>query len=254
MFPIKDAVDRKLAASFFFCLPNMDKTHRLSQSRTRPLGGLLSAVGLIFVFLAVAACSEGTTTTPDVPNTVTPVGEVVQPLASENSIPTKLVVDPTTSEPTPAPVIREIPTKTAQPIIEIEPTKVDENSDRDDDGGSVQPPTVEESGKATSVATVMPSHTVQIPLETATPLLTAIPTFTPIAAPTETSTPLPVGTTMPTQSPVPVPTEPVLINTPIPIENLASDFTLPSIQGSAYSLSQFRNEKPVAIVFYRAYW
>ena len=50
------------------------------------------------------------------------------------------------------------------------------------------------------------------------------------------------------------PTEPPLINTPSPVANTAPDFTLPSIQGVNYSLSQFRGERPVAVVFYRAYW
>ncbi len=54
--------------------------------------------------------------------------------------------------------------------------------------------------------------------------------------------------------PTPEPTEPPLINTPGPVANIAPDFTLPSIQGPEYTLTQFRGEKPVAIVFYRAYW
>ena len=49
-------------------------------------------------------------------------------------------------------------------------------------------------------------------------------------------------------------TEPPLINTPVPVANTAPDFTLPSVQGVEYTLSQFRGEKPVAVVFYRAYW
>ena len=59
-----------------------------------------------------------------------------------------------------------------------------------------------------------------------------------------------------TVAPIPTPeaTEPVLINTPAPVANLAPDFTLPSIQGPDYTLSSFRGEKPVLVVFYRAYW
>ena len=49
-------------------------------------------------------------------------------------------------------------------------------------------------------------------------------------------------------------TDPVLINTPVPVANLAPDFTLPSIQGTEYTLSDFRGEQPVLVVFYRAYW
>ena len=53
----------------------------------------------------------------------------------------------------------------------------------------------------------------------------------------------------------PEPTEPPLINTPVPVATeLAPDFTLPSIQGSEYTLSDFRGEQPVLVVFYRAYW
>jgi len=60
--------------------------------------------------------------------------------------------------------------------------------------------------------------------------------------------------TEPEVQPAPEPTEPPLINTPVPVANTAPDFTLPSIQGPEYTFSQFRGEKPVAIVFYRAYW
>ena len=64
------------------------------------------------------------------------------------------------------------------------------------------------------------------------------------------------GTSPPTSvsNPSPPPTEPPLINTPVPVANTAPDFTLPSVQGVEYTLSQFRGEKPVAVVFYRAYW
>ncbi len=56
------------------------------------------------------------------------------------------------------------------------------------------------------------------------------------------------------EDPTAEPTEPPLVNTPGPVSNIAPDFTLPSIQGSEYTLSQFRGEKPVVVVFYRAYW
>ena len=55
-------------------------------------------------------------------------------------------------------------------------------------------------------------------------------------------------------APSPAPTEPPLINTPVPVADTAPDFTLPSVQGVDYWLSQFRGTKPVAVVFYRAYW
>ncbi len=65
-----------------------------------------------------------------------------------------------------------------------------------------------------------------------------------------------VGVPVETSSPdsMPEPTEPALVNTPVPVSNIAPDFTLPSVQGPEYTLSQFRGEKPVAVVFYRAYW
>ncbi|MBT3995224.1 MAG: redoxin domain-containing protein [Chloroflexi bacterium] len=53
---------------------------------------------------------------------------------------------------------------------------------------------------------------------------------------------------------IPDPTEPPLVNTPGPVSNIAPDFKLPSIQGAEYTLSQFRGEQPVVVVFYRAYW
>jgi len=59
---------------------------------------------------------------------------------------------------------------------------------------------------------------------------------------------------IPTAAPAAEPTEPVLINTPVPVANLAPDFTLPSIQGPEYTLSSFKGDKPVLVVFYRAYW
>lgn len=36
--------------------------------------------------------------------------------------------------------------------------------------------------------------------------------------------------------------------------NLAPDFTLPSAAGGVVTLSQFRGNKSVVLVFYRAYW
>ena len=47
---------------------------------------------------------------------------------------------------------------------------------------------------------------------------------------------------------------PVLINTPGPVALLAPDFTLPSIDGQEYTLSELRGKQSVLVVFYRAYW
>jgi hypothetical protein len=96
------------------------------------------------------------------------------------------------------------------------------------------------------------------------------PPSSPTVAPTSTSpSPTPVSGDLdgesysqvavpePTIEPTgatPEPTEPVLVNTPVPVSNVAPDFTLPSVQGSEYTLSSFRGEQPVAVVFYRAYW
>ncbi|MBT4126191.1 MAG: redoxin domain-containing protein [Chloroflexi bacterium] len=74
---------------------------------------------------------------------------------------------------------------------------------------------------------------------------------TPIPA---TLTPDAEASEQSTQIAAPDPTEPPLINTPAPVSNLAPDFTLPSVQGDEYTLSSFRGDKPVAVVFYRAYW
>ncbi len=82
----------------------------------------------------------------------------------------------------------------------------------------------------------------------------------PVASgPSPTAAPAAVlESTAPTSAPavdVPAePTEPTLVNTPGPVTSTAPDFTLTSIQGDEYSLSQFRGDKPVAVVFYRAYW
>lgn len=63
----------------------------------------------------------------------------------------------------------------------------------------------------------------------------------------------PVATETPAQV-APVATEPPLINTPVPVVSGAPDFALPSVQGPEYTLSQFRDDKAVAVVFYRGYW
>ena len=71
---------------------------------------------------------------------------------------------------------------------------------------------------------------------------TATPTGTPVPAPAAVSeTPAPTSL-------------PVLVNTPGPVAMLAPDFTLPSIQGPEYTLSEYRGKQPVLVVFYRAYW
>ena len=81
------------------------------------------------------------------------------------------------------------------------------------------------------------------PTDAAEDLVTSAPTI----APTSPDTPQ-------AKEPTAEPTEPPLINTPGPVLNTAPDFTLPSVQGTDFTLSQFQGEKPVAVVFYRGYW
>ena len=81
------------------------------------------------------------------------------------------------------------------------------------------------------------------PADAAEDLFTAAPTVAPTSPDTPQAT-----------EPAAEPTEPPLINTPGPVSNTAPDFTLPSVQGTDFTLSQFQGEKPVAVVFYRGYW
>jgi hypothetical protein len=73
---------------------------------------------------------------------------------------------------------------------------------------------------------------------------------------TEASVPVAAEPTAPVSSTIASqpPADPDLVNTPVPVSNEAPDFTLPSIQGSEYTLSSFQGEQPVLVVFYRAYW
>ena len=78
------------------------------------------------------------------------------------------------------------------------------------------------------------------------------PGTSPVVAAPTVAAPDAAPTTSPaTPDPTPLP---VLVNTPGPVANLAPDFTLPSIHGLEYTLSQYRGKQPVAVVFYRAYW
>ena len=107
-------------------------------------------------------------------------------------------------------------------------------------GGSSADSPEQTSSTTSAVVTPEPN------IATATQATSVSPDEATDASPSiSTSTPLAM---------VPEPTEPVLINTPVPVTNLAPDFTLPSIQGTEYTLSDFRGEQPVLVVFYRAYW
>ena len=64
--------------------------------------------------------------------------------------------------------------------------------------------------------------------------------------------------TTPTQAPEPTASDVSLtLSEDVAVEALstAPDFTLPAAnKGTEISLAQFRDDKPVVIVFYRAYW
>ncbi len=90
--------------------------------------------------------------------------------------------------------------------------------------------------------------------------VSAAPAATSVVA---TKAPAPVATDTPTVAPTATdePDErmdeednPELVNTPGPVAKLAPDFTLPSIDGQRYTLSEYRGQQPVLVVFYRAYW
>ena len=90
------------------------------------------------------------------------------------------------------------------------------------------------------------------------PIATAVSKSDTSSAVAATETATPTGTPVPAPAAVsetPAPTSlPVLVNTPGPVAMLAPDFTLPSIQGPEYTLSEYRGKQPVLVVFYRAYW
>ncbi len=113
------------------------------------------------------------------------------------------------------------------------------SSDPDEPTTSAIEPTVETRSTESPERTETPS-----PTETPGPAMTDDePKSTPEASATEAPTII-----------APVATEPPLINTPVPVTNAAPDFALPSVQGPEYTLSQFREDKSVAVVFYRGYW
>lgn len=52
----------------------------------------------------------------------------------------------------------------------------------------------------------------------------------------------------------PVENAPATGNFPPSIGDMAPDFTLPAATGGEVTLSQFRGDRPVVLVFYRAFW
>ncbi len=86
------------------------------------------------------------------------------------------------------------------------------------------------------------------------------PTATPVPEPTEApppaDTPAPAATTAPAPDDTPAPSE-----TTAPAVTFAEDdadkafdFTLPNAHGGDVTLSQYRDDKNVVLVFYRAFW
>ncbi len=125
-------------------------------------------------------------------------------------------------------------------------------------------PTPEPTATPEPVATATPvPPTPMSPADTPAPQPTSTPapvaTATPVP-PTATPTPRPTPTSVPTATPTPVPTAtptPVPTATPVPptpARELALDFTLPNAQGGEVTLSDYRGEKNVVLVFYRAFW
>ena len=71
----------------------------------------------------------------------------------------------------------------------------------------------------------------------------------PATTATATVTPAPTATAVPPPTPVPTPT-----TAPPDDTDLAFDFTLPNAHGGDVTLSNFRGDKNVVLVFYRAFW
>ena len=68
------------------------------------------------------------------------------------------------------------------------------------------------------------------------------------APPTATDTPAPPP------APTPQPTTTSAPQPPAPAMAAAVNFSLPSAQGPQYTLSSFAGQRPVVVVFYRAFW
>ena len=74
------------------------------------------------------------------------------------------------------------------------------------------------------------------------PTPTPVPAETPTAAPDPTATPEPMETTAPS------------VTFADDAADLAPDFMLPNAHGGEVTLSDFRDDKNVVLVFYRAFW
>ena len=75
----------------------------------------------------------------------------------------------------------------------------------------------------------------------------------PTATPEPEDTPEPAPTAVPTEPPEPTATTAPSV-TFVDESDMASDFTLPNAHGGDVTLSQYRDDKNVVLVFYRAFW
>ncbi len=82
------------------------------------------------------------------------------------------------------------------------------------------------------------------------PTPTAVPTETPPPA----DTPAPAATTAPADTPAPSETTAPAVTFAEDDADKAPDFTLPNAHGGDVTLSQYRDDKNVVLVFYRAFW
>ncbi|MCE2464321.1 MAG: hypothetical protein J4F46_10550, partial [Dehalococcoidia bacterium] len=153
-----------------------------------------------------------------------------------------------------------IPTNTPAPSpVHAEPTPIPSSTAITNPVDSPTPdatyaPPPEPTGGPTPTATQGPTS-VTDPVDN--PTLEPTPSLTPTVAaeptPAPESTPAPPPTAAPTHTPVPTEMPPADM-TGNEINDLAHDFTLPSVSGDTHSLQSYREDKSVVLVFYRAFW
>jgi len=192
------------------------------------------AISLIAVFALTVACeTEGTdpvVSGQESPATVEqqPVNPTQSPAKTDDDVMER--IDTPESAPTEAPSVRDN-TGSNSPEVSDTPIPATPALKTDDAQPQTEAPTPPDDSDSNSPDV----------------------SDTPVPA-TAAPTPAPTESIEATKPAIVEPTEPPLINTPSPVANLAPDFTLPSVLGNEYTLSQFRGDKPVAVVFYRAYW
>ena len=186
------------------------------------------------ILLALAACS------PNDPTGTPASTEPPPPLADPTAIPTN------TSAPSPV---------QAEPTLIPSPTAITKPVDSPTlDTTYAPPPEPTPTTGLTPTTTQEPTNAtepVDSPTPEPTPSLT--PTVAPEPTPTPESTPVPPPTATPTHTPAPTETPPADM-TGNAVNDLAHDFTLPSVSGNIHSLQSYREDKSVVLVFYRAFW